>query len=137
MFEDITKPPGPLPTPQLETPQPGLWLLPPLLRKGDRGPGLIILGPDSDDAKHVSIEEGVPSPLLKWAEEGFTVVKVQQSALSGARAAVDVLKDAVAALSASSKCEPKEKIALVCTYISFLTMEDCPALKMYGRTNCT
>ena len=115
MFEDITKPPAPLPTPQLETLQPGVSLLPPLLRKGDQGPGLIVLSLDSDSsANPVNISEGVPSPLLKWAEEGYTVVEIKHAALSGDKSALDVLIEAVAALSRCPKCEPKDKIGLVC-----------------------
>lgn len=125
MFEDISKPPRPLPTPQLETLRPGLSLLPPLLRKGDQGPGLIILCPDSESTDGpVSIAEGVPSPLLKWAEEGYTVVEICLSALSGSTPASDVLGDAVAALAQCQKCAPQGKVGLVCKWrLSQLTPE--------------
>lgn len=118
MYEDITKPPAPLPTPQLQTLQTGFSLLPPLLRRGDRGPGLVILCADKDESQRISIVDGVPPPLLKWAEEGYTVVEIQRSAFSGSKNAKDVLSEAAEALSQSNHCEPKEKVALVCKLIA-------------------
>lgn len=56
----------------------GLSVLPPLSRRG-WGPGLIILVPDS--AHQLTISDGVPSPLIKWAEEGYTVAQLDASAL--------------------------------------------------------
>lgn len=133
MYEDITKPPAPLPTPQLEALQPGVSLLAPLLRKGDQGPGLIVLCPDSDSSTSpVSISEGVPSPLLKWAEEGYTVVEIRHAALSGSKPARDVLNEAVAALLQCQKCEPKDKIGLVCklTFMSTAALFNAQCLEM-------
>lgn len=108
MFNDITKPPPPLPTTQLTELEPGLSILLPLSRQGD-GPGLLILVPDTD--KPLAIVDGVPSQLIKWAEEGYTVVEIQRRALIiGAREAIT---KAIQALESCDKCAPKDKIGLV------------------------
>lgn len=108
MFNDITKPPPPLPSPDLTQVAPGVSLLRPLSRRGS-GPGIIILTADYEDS--LAIREGVPSPLVKWAEEGYTVVEVQARALVAAEA--QVVKSAVDALAGCEKCEPKDKVGLV------------------------
>ena len=61
----------PLPTPQLEQPLPSVSLLLPLSRRGT-GPGLILLLPDLGQ-NILLIENGIPSPLVKWAEESYVV----------------------------------------------------------------
>jgi len=76
MFADITKPPNPLPAIQLKEIQPGVSLLPPLSRRG-HGPGLVVLTPTSENL--LEIKDGVPSVLIKWAEEGYTVVQIDGS----------------------------------------------------------
>ena len=81
----------------------------PLTRRG-HGPGLIIITPDSTDP--LAIVEGVPSFLIKWAEEGYTVVEIQASAVSGG--AADLLKAAVDALKSCDSCTPADKIGLIC-----------------------
>ncbi|KAJ5652993.1 NTF2-like protein, partial [Penicillium longicatenatum] len=102
---------SPLPTPQLTTPRPGLSLLPPLSRLGT-GPGLILLVPKigSFDDK-LKIEDGVPSPLLKWAEEGYTVVEIEQNALE--TNAHEALLQAIETIISCDRCEPKNAIGLV------------------------
>ncbi|KAH8886563.1 hypothetical protein GQ53DRAFT_727560 [Thozetella sp. PMI_491] len=108
MFNDITKPAPPLPTAELKELGSGLSLLPPLTRRG-HGPGIILLVADTND--QMTISEGVPSHLVKWAEEGYTVVEIQLKALkTGAAAALSTAADA---LSGHEKCQPKEKIGLV------------------------
>ncbi|EKJ74275.1 hypothetical protein NXS19_005864 [Fusarium pseudograminearum] len=91
MFADITQPPNPLPTPQLKAVRPGVSLLPPLSRRG-HGPGLVVLTPTSGDL--LKIEDGVPSVLIKWAEEGYTVVQIDASALEDGDSK-DVLREAL------------------------------------------
>lgn len=108
MFQDITKPPPPLPTVEFSQLGPGVKTLSPLVRRGT-GPPLIVLAPNNDDAE--KILEGVPSHLTKWAEEGFTVAEIQQCALE--QDAVGALKRGIEALRANPKCEPKEKIGVV------------------------
>ncbi|KAH9206716.1 hypothetical protein DL95DRAFT_528294 [Leptodontidium sp. 2 PMI_412] len=108
MYGDITKPAPPLPQPQLKQIRKGLSLLLPLSRRGS-GPGLIILVPDHD--KQLSIEAGIPSPLMKWAEEGYIVVEIQSSALVGS--GENILGEAVNALKACERCDQKERIGVV------------------------
>ncbi|KAF2793436.1 hypothetical protein K505DRAFT_375359 [Melanomma pulvis-pyrius CBS 109.77] len=108
MFNDITKPPPPLPVEDLHELGPGVSLLAPLSRRG-HGPGIILLVSDSDAS--TKIIEGVPSHLVKWAEEGYTVVEIQQQAL--ANGAADVLKRSLDALKDNPKCEPKDRIGVI------------------------
>lgn len=115
MYNDITKPAPPLPSPELTEVKPGVSLLRPLSRRGT-GPGIIILTGDHPDP--LAINEGVPSPMIKWAEEGYTVVEIQAKALSGGQ---DSLLDlAVQQLAGCEKCEPKDKVGLVCRFNSLL-----------------
>lgn len=86
-------------------------LLPPLSRRGV-GPGLIVvLSADGSlpAPDNVKIENGVPSTLTKWAEEGYTVVELQ--------AGLESLKSAISAalneLRRCTSCEPKEAVGLV------------------------
>ena len=109
MFQDITKPPPPLPAVEFCQLEDGVTILSPLVRRGT-GPPLIILAPNNNDAE--MIVEGVPSHMIKWAEEGFTVAEIQQQALE--RDAVGALKRSIEAIRESSKCEPKSNIGLVC-----------------------
>ncbi|VUC32422.1 unnamed protein product [Clonostachys rosea] len=106
MYADISKPPSPLPTAQLKNIKPGMSLLPPLSRRGF-GPGLILLAADTGDLLNIS--QGVPSTLLKWAEEGYAVFCLDASALEQKTA----LREAVNALEECDKCEPKGKIGLI------------------------
>ena len=108
MYADISKPPPPLPQPHLQEIQPGLSLLAPLTRCGQGGPGIIILVPDATTG--LKIEKGVPSPVVKWTEEGFAVAELQASAFAGDTGS---LKQAVESLKQYKSCEPKEKIGLV------------------------
>ena len=72
-----------LPETRLKQFAPGLTILQPLSRRGV-GPGLIVLVSDTGLAgsSALAIENGVPSPLMKWAEEGYTVVEVTKTALA-------------------------------------------------------
>lgn len=108
MFNDITKPPPPLPSPELTEVMPGVSLLRPLSRRGT-GPGMIILTSDYDDP--LAIKDGVPSPLVKWAEEGYAVVEIQARALGAGQG--NLIKSAVETLNKCDKCEPKDKVGLV------------------------
>ncbi|RJE25982.1 hypothetical protein PHISCL_01667 [Aspergillus sclerotialis] len=108
MFNDTTKPAPPLPTINRTDIEGGVTRLQPLSRRG-YGPGLIILIPDTE--KSMSIIDGVPSQLIKWAEEGYTVIEIQQRALrQGVQSA---LNKAIDALMSCEKCGPKGKIGLV------------------------
>ncbi|KAL4938370.1 hypothetical protein BDV06DRAFT_231909 [Aspergillus oleicola] len=107
MYADTTQPPAPLPQPQLTQIQPGLSLLRPLSRRG-HGPGLVLLSPDSTD--QVTIRDGVPSSTMKWAEEGYTVVEIQASAVQGTPG---ILETAVAVLEECDVCDNSESVGLV------------------------
>jgi carboxymethylenebutenolidase len=107
-YNDISQPPPPLPTPNLVELEEGLKLLLPLTRRG-YGPGIILLTPNTDDP--LAIREGVPSLLVKWAEEGYAVVGIEERALEKGGSAS--LKAALKALSTCEKCEPKGKVGLV------------------------
>ena len=108
MFADISQPPPPLPTPDLKTLRPGVSLLPPLSRRGI-GPGLIILTRDSENL--LDTRQGVPSSPIKWAEEGYTVVQIDEATLSD-ESAQRVLEEAAEALKGCDKHEAGGKIGL-------------------------
>lgn len=75
---------------------------------------MIIVVPGSTQS-NLSIIDGVPSPLIKWAEESYTVVEIQESALSS-----DILQRAIKAIFESESCVPKEKVGLVGKSASYL-----------------
>ncbi|KAF5672051.1 carboxymethylenebutenolidase [Fusarium heterosporum] len=108
MYADISKPPAPLPQAKPQAIAEGITLLPPLSRRG-HGPGLIILSTDSE--RHLEIIEGVPSALVKWAEEGYAVVEIQARAFT--RDARGILDDALRALRSCDRFDQDSKIGLV------------------------
>ncbi|RMZ77576.1 hypothetical protein DV737_g4261, partial [Chaetothyriales sp. CBS 132003] len=107
MYADISKPPAPLPHPRPKEVQPGVTLLPPLSRRG-HGPGLIILTENSTGK--LDIQDGVPSALIKWAEEGYSVVEIQALGLEHAQSTI---RQAVEALKQCEDCDIKDKFGLV------------------------
>lgn len=109
MYADTSKPPAPLPTAQVLKLRDGVSLLSPLSRRG-HGPGLVILTGASQDPS--AFHEGVPSSLVKWAEEGYTVVLLEPAAF-GESSSDETLTEAAAALAQCEKCEPKGPIGLV------------------------
>jgi carboxymethylenebutenolidase len=111
MYADISKPPAALPSIKLEVLRPGLSLLWPLSRRG-RGPGLIILSTAREDP--VAFYDGVPSSMVKWAEEGYAVVQIEAAAFEGKESEV-VLREAIEALRQCEKCELNDKVGLVGT----------------------
>lgn len=117
---DISKPLASLPSINLTRLGPGISFLLPLSRRG-HGPGLILLVPNTDHS--LDIIDGVPSPLIKWAEEGYSVVEVQEQALAGG--GHDAFTIALDALVASKDCD-NGKIGLIGTSIS-------PPVKQGGR----
>lgn len=114
MYNDITKPPPPLPSPQLSELQSGISLLRPLSRRGV-GPGMIVLASDFEDP--LAIVDGVPCLPLKWAEEGYTVVTIQAKALiAGKNNTQEIINVAIEALAGCDKCEPKDRTGLICEW---------------------
>lgn len=87
MFADISKPPRQLPQPNLQNIGQGISLLNPLSRRG-KGPGIILLVPRASDV--LINEKGAPSPLCKWAEEGYAVAQIELSAWSQIKDPFDV-----------------------------------------------
>lgn len=93
----------------------GQTLLPPLSRRGN-GPGLIVILPKEgsfDAPDNVRIENGVPSALTKWAEEGYTVIELQSNAATGKEIGASI-GEALRQLSDCTTCQPKNVIGLVC-----------------------
>lgn len=81
---------------------------------------MIILAADYGDS--LAITDGVPSPLVKWAEEGYTVVEIKAEAFrSGAK---DLIRGAIEAVQGCDACEPKDKIGLA--------GECCPPPRLYA-----
>lgn len=72
---------------------------------------MIILTPDHHNS--LAIKGGIPSPLIKWAEEGYAVVEIQAAALSSEKE--EPIKAALEALAKCDKCETKDKVGLVGT----------------------
>ncbi|KAF9890676.1 hypothetical protein FE257_005542 [Aspergillus nanangensis] len=107
MGSTTDNPPTPLPVPQAKQLEPGLSLLPPLSRRG-YGPGMIVVVPD-DAPQAISIDDGVPAPALKWAEESYTVVEIRESALDRA----GLLGRAIEELARYEQCTPKDVVGLV------------------------
>ena len=106
--------PGNLPVPDLLQISDGISLLSPLSRRG-YGPGLILILPDSTplyEQGGTLCLDGVPPPLLKWAEEGFAVVEIRQQALQDGHEK-EALTRAVTALKDCSKCKEEGGIGII------------------------
>jgi carboxymethylenebutenolidase len=103
-----SEPPKPVFPPQPQVFAPGLALLRPLTRKGT-GPGLIVLV--DDVAAGIHIRNGVPSPLMKWAEEGYTVIEITSQAWASFSHPID---ECVARLGAPGVCEDPDRFGFVC-----------------------
>ncbi|OAP65355.1 hypothetical protein AYL99_01327 [Fonsecaea erecta] len=103
-----------LPTADLVKVADHISLLPPLSRKG-HGPGLILVlpakAPRYTDGG-VVCEDGIPPPLLKWAEEGFAVVEIRGEGFTQGSTMADVVK-ALAALEGCEKCDFNDGIGMV------------------------
>lgn len=103
-----------LPRTTLRRITPNITLLEPLSRRG-YGPGLVILVSESGAVDGVSatrIENGIPGPLMKWAEESYTVVEITQEALFRE---TDPLKLALTELAACETTEPKNVVGIIST----------------------
>lgn len=110
MYADISKPPAPLPQARPQQLREGITLLPPLSRRG-HGPGLIILQQDS--SKHLEIIDGVPSALVKWAEEGYVVVSIQAQAISHGGDVAEVMRYALEAMQSCDKLESQSRFGII------------------------
>lgn len=108
---DADQTPLPLPVTSLTRLAPGVILSQPLSRKGS-GPGLIVLVNQSGATNDTTlrIENGVPSPLMKWGEESYTVVELLEEAFFEGK---DPISLAVSELSKAERCEPKNAIGVI------------------------
>lgn len=104
-----------LPTAELVKIDSHISLLPPLSRRG-YGPGLIIVLPEDaptyTDGGTVC-EDGIPPPLLKWAEEGFAVLEIREAALRDTDSMQNVVDKAVAALEQCKQCRSDGGIGMI------------------------
>ncbi|EHA19891.1 hypothetical protein ASPNIDRAFT_179656 [Aspergillus niger ATCC 1015] len=87
--------------------RPNSFLLSPLTRRGV-GPGMIIVLPDGISGQLIE-DHSAPPPSVKWAEEGYTVIQICESALSQET----VLCQAVEELAQHDKCTPNDIIGLI------------------------
>ncbi|GCB20754.1 hypothetical protein AAWM_03639 [Aspergillus awamori] len=87
--------------------RPNFFLLSPLTRRGV-GPGMIIVLPDELSGQLIE-DNSAPPPSVKWAEEGYTVIQICESALSQET----VLCQAVEELAHHDKCTPNNIIGLI------------------------
>ncbi|KAM3438515.1 hypothetical protein NHJ13734_004139 [Beauveria thailandica] len=128
MYADISKPPAPLPLGRLQRLESGISLQPPLTRRG-LGPGLILLTTVHEYDQDKTHWDDAPTPVIKWAEEGYAAVQISAAAIEslGAEQAFSV---AVAALGSCDACQPKDKIGLVC-YCSSLWNAAVPGLDSF------
>jgi carboxymethylenebutenolidase len=56
--------------------------------------------------------------VLKWAEEGYTVVQISAAAVAGSKIE-DLLTEAVKAIERCDACQPKDKVGVICKSQSF------------------
>lgn len=113
---DVSKSPPPLPTPRPKQIRKGITLLPPLSRKGT-GPGLILLTSESEG--NLNIKDGVPSLLIKWAEEGYTVIEAQLKVFFREGNSITMLLNEL--VGALEKCEEFESaggVGIICKFSS-------------------
>ncbi|KIW28046.1 uncharacterized protein PV07_07734 [Cladophialophora immunda] len=106
-----------LPTAELVKVSDHISLLSPLSRKG-HGPGLILVLPAGAPRYRdggVVCEDGIPPPLLKWAEEGFAVAEIRGEELTqgSSTATTQILTKALAALEACEKCDFNDGVGMV------------------------
>lgn len=87
--------------------EPTCFLLPPLTRRG-AGPSMIIVLPDGPPSQPIQ-GNGVPAPSFKWAEEGYTVIEIRESALDQE----NVLLYAIETLALHEKCTSNDVIGRV------------------------
>jgi len=97
------------PSAQIEHLALGILLRPPLLRRKDRGPPLILVTVASPS--HTTTSDFLLPPQ-KWAEEGFTVIEIQTEVFKSAKDAERAFAVAERAFEESASCEGS-KIGLV------------------------
>ncbi|KAI9926204.1 hypothetical protein MW887_004667 [Aspergillus wentii] len=106
-MNEVGIPPASSPAPNVYEIEPGVRLLRPLSRRGI-GPGMIILLPDGSASKLI-LNNGVPTPSLKWAEEAYVVIEIRKSAMDRGY----TLNQAVESLTQHDQCVQHDTIGLV------------------------
>ncbi|KAF4500524.1 MFS transporter [Fusarium agapanthi] len=81
----------------------------------------IILVPETSKATSdtLRVDGCVPSPLMKWAEEGYTVAEITEAGLANPSVA---LSQAVKELEAARSTEPKNVVGVVDVLVVYLTV---------------
>ncbi|EGX90353.1 LEA domain protein [Cordyceps militaris CM01] len=114
MYANISDPPAPLPCAQLQKLTSGISLQPPLTRRGS-GPGLLLLVSRHEYDEDVTHRDDAPTPVLKWAEEGYAVVQISAAAMEASGAAAEqAFSLAMEALERCESCQPKDAVGVVC-----------------------
>ncbi|EXJ60016.1 hypothetical protein A1O7_04164 [Cladophialophora yegresii CBS 114405] len=109
---------GALPTAELVKVTDHISLLPPLSRRG-HGPGLVLVLPENAPRyprDGVICVDGIPPPLLKWAEEGFAVVEIRcggSDGMGSENVEKAALQKAITALEECDKCDAKDGIGMI------------------------
>ncbi|KAF4959179.1 hypothetical protein FGADI_1867 [Fusarium gaditjirri] len=118
MENNFSTPPA-LPATRLRNPTASLTILEPLSRRG-LGPGLIILVPETGKATSdtLRIDGCVPSPLMKWAEEGYTVAEITEAGFANPDLAVS---QALKELEAVKSTEPKNVVGIIDLLVAYST----------------
>jgi len=101
-----------LPQPRYTTITDGVSLLNPLSRRG-HGPGMVVLIHEDDitnSHEPTVLHNGIPTPTLKWAEEGYVVAEVRQQAWCDSK---DPLAAAIDAIFNCDACDQKQTIGLI------------------------
>lgn len=78
---------------------------------------MVIVFPD-DHSSQPTQGNDAPAPAFKWAEEGYTVIEILESALKRE----NVLRLAIEALARHDKCAPNDMIGLVGEGPTFLQL---------------
>ncbi|KAK2687188.1 hypothetical protein QWA68_013924 [Fusarium oxysporum] len=130
MMEKNFSAPPVLPATRLRNPTASLTILEPLSRRGF-GPGLIILVPETGKATSdaLRIDGCVPSPLMKWAEEGYTVAEITEAGLANPDVAVS---QALKELEAARSTEPKNVVGII-AYSTVLWNQIAPHIDSFSQ----
>lgn len=78
---------------------------------------MILFTTDDIYDEEVTQRDDAPTAVLKWAEEGYTVVQISAAAVGGSKIE-DLLTEAVKAIERCDACQPKDKVGVVCKYKS-------------------
>jgi carboxymethylenebutenolidase len=109
---DVKETPVPLPSAPAQSLEGGIFLQPPLSRRG-HGPGILIIGAEETllrGKEHILD----PPPLQKWAEEGYAVLAAGLPLQGGSLKTT--LERGIQALKELPECDVKDKFGLICGF---------------------